>query len=144
TLPHEVEWEYACRAGTTTRFWSGDGDEDLLRVDWVDKNSGGTTHPVGDKPPNPWGLHDLHGNVWEWCADPGRTYRDRPSSHDPTTVPWPTTPSSGARRVFRGGSFVGVPANARSAFRLDSRPRDRNGVQGFRLVRASAPSQGPG
>ena len=68
-LPLEPEWEYACRAGTKTRFWSGDTDEDLARVGWIDQNSAGHPHPVAQKPKNAWGLHDVHGNVWEWCAD---------------------------------------------------------------------------
>jgi formylglycine-generating enzyme required for sulfatase activity len=74
-LPLEPEWEYACRAGTKTRFWSGDTDEDLARVGWTngDTNGGGNAqghpHPVAQKPKNAWGLHDVHGNVWEWCLD---------------------------------------------------------------------------
>jgi formylglycine-generating enzyme required for sulfatase activity len=67
-LPLEPEWEYACRAGTKTRFWSGDTDEDVARVGWTDENSDGHPHPVAQKPKNAWGLHDVHGNVWEWCA----------------------------------------------------------------------------
>ena len=68
-LPLDPEWEYACRAGTKTRFWSGDSDDDLARVGWIDRNSGGHPHPVAQKPANEWKLHDVHGNVWEWCAD---------------------------------------------------------------------------
>ena len=68
-LPMEPEWEYSCRAGTTTRFWSGDDDEDLAQVGWTELNSRGHPHPVASKPANAWGLHDVHGNVWEWCAE---------------------------------------------------------------------------
>lgn len=68
-LPTLAEWQYACRAGTSTRFFSGDSESDLARVAWYAGNSGGTTHPVGQKPPNAWGLYDVHGNVYEWCQD---------------------------------------------------------------------------
>ncbi len=93
-LPSEEEWEYACRAGTTTEYWFGDGTRKVRRYAWFDKNSGGTTHPVGEKPANPFGLFDMHGNVWEWCAD---------------AVDGRGVPTAGVNRVIRGGSF-GVPA----------------------------------
>jgi len=68
-LPTEAEWEYACRAGTTTRFNTGDSDSDLKRAGWYNRNSNSEIHPVAQKEPNAWGLYDMHGNVYEWCDD---------------------------------------------------------------------------
>ena len=121
-LPLEPEWEYACRAGTKTTFWSGDTDADLARVGWHgDYSGGGNTqghpHPVAQKPKNAWGLHDVHGNVFEWCAEvyDGEAYAARADglTVDPrglTFAVGKTLPMSaesadrGAPRVLRGGS----------------------------------------
>ncbi|HEX9619858.1 MAG TPA: SUMF1/EgtB/PvdO family nonheme iron enzyme, partial [Polyangiaceae bacterium] len=112
-LPTEAEWEYACRAGTTTRYWSGDEETDLARAGWYGGNSRGQLHPVGEKPANAFGLHDVHGNVWEWCAD---WYGEFPTG---ATQVDPTSPASGDSRVLRGGSWF---SHARRALRAP-RPR---------------------
>ena len=106
-LPTEAEWEYACRAGTTTTYYSGDADKDLCRVGWCEANSNGTTHPVGQKEPNAFGLYDMHGNVWQWCEDwYGHHYDGTPEA-----------PAPDALRVMRGGSFYHGPRFCRSANR---------------------------
>jgi formylglycine-generating enzyme required for sulfatase activity len=111
-LPTEAEWEWACRAGTRTRFCSGDADDALADYAWSDANAGGTTHPVGEKKPNAWGLHDLHGNVWEWCRDwYGEYAGDRMPTQDPAG------PATGSVRVLRGGSWNTFPRPCRSANR---------------------------
>ena len=129
-LPLEPEWEYACRAGTKTRFWSGDTDEDLARVGWIRQNSSGHPHPVAEKPENAWGLHDVYGNVDEWCANiyDGEAYAVRADglTVDPRALTFAvgkTLPMSaesadrGASRVVRGGSWGSRPEYARSADR---------------------------
>jgi formylglycine-generating enzyme required for sulfatase activity len=107
-LPTEAEWEYACRARTSTRFSNGDdpGYTNLTSYAWYFANSGGTTHAVGQKLPNAWGLYDMHGNVWEWCQDyfdvyPGGIALD------------PQGPATGGDRVIRGGDWYGNYPGAR-------------------------------
>ena len=127
-LPTEAEWEYACRAGTTTEYSYGDSDSKLGAYGWYEGNSGRTTHPVGKKKPNAWGLYDMHGNVWEWCQD---WYGNYPSG----SVTDPTGPASGDDRVLRGGSFLYRSSLARSALRNSARPDSRSYSFGFRPAR---------
>ena len=129
-LPTEAEWEYACRAGTTTVYSFGDSDSELGDYAWYDKNSGKTTHPVGGRKPNAWGLYDMHGNVWEWCQD---RYGDLPSG----SVTDPLGASSGSDRVYRGGSWSNFSGICRSAFRIRFTPVNRNLTSGFRVLRSS-------
>ncbi len=114
-LPTEAEWEYACRAGTTTKWSFGDDEEELEKYAWYRENSNRTTHPVGEKKPNPWGLYDMHGNVWEWCEDWYDEDKDT--------------------KVLRGGSWFNVAVFSRSAFRFRGIPVSRYGGNGFRLLR---------
>jgi formylglycine-generating enzyme required for sulfatase activity len=133
-LPTEAEWEYACRGWTSTRFSYGDdpGYTNLTNYAWYGVNSDGTTHPVGQKSPNPWGLYDMHGNVWEWCQDGFDTY------HGGITLD-PQDPASGSYRVFRGGCWDTYAGNCRSANRERLPPSLRYNVIGFRVL--LAPSQ---
>jgi formylglycine-generating enzyme required for sulfatase activity len=126
-LPTEAEWECAARAGSETKFCFGDSDETLKAYAWFRENSGSKTHPVSQNQPNGWGLYDMHGNVWEWCRD---RYDDYPGG----SVTDPQGPSSGDRRVLRGGSWYDDTWFCRSANRLRSEPGYRSDDFGFRLV----------
>jgi formylglycine-generating enzyme required for sulfatase activity len=129
-LPTEAEWEYACRAGSTSKWCFGD-DESLLReYAWYEGNSADTPHPVGQKRPNAWGLHDMHGNVWEWCADWfGEDYYVLSRSDDPKG------PNAGDGRVLRGGGWTVGPWGTRSADRSRYDPGLRSPYNGFRVAR---------
>lgn len=127
-LPTEAEWEYACRAGTTTRWWFGDNELRLGDFAWFDENSDGMTHPVGQKASNDWGLHDMHGNVWEWCDDWYGMY-----SSDQAIDPTGSEHYTG--RILRGGSWLYGACYCRCAFRLAYRPDLRSYFNGFRVVR---------
>ena len=110
-LPTEAQWEYACRAGSATRYCFGDAESRLGEFAWYAQNSNFKTHPVGEKKPNAWGLYDMHGNVWEWCAD---WYG---SGYGNSLVEDPTGPASGSGRALRGGSWRDDTADCRSAAR---------------------------
>ena len=127
-LPTEAEWEYACRAGSTTRFSYGNDDEKLGEYAWYYDNSGRRSHPVGQEKPNPWGLYDMHGNVLEWCLD---WYGLYPAG----AVTDPVGLSDGVARSFRGGSWYVTPKIARSAFRYGYPTSIRAIYLGFRLLR---------
>ena len=124
-LPTEAQWEYACRAGEAGPYAGGT----IEQVAWYSGNSAGQTHDVGTKQANAWGLHDMHGNVWEWCAD----WKDDtlPGGTDPTGA------SSGSVRVDRGGSWGNGADYCRSAFRSGSTPGGRGSYLGFRLALSS-------
>jgi len=127
-LPTEAQWEYACRAGTTTAYNTGAAISD--NTGWYTSNSGSKTHEVGKKPANAWGLYDMHGNVWEWCWDwYGLSYYSSSPASNPMGA------SSGAVRVLRGGSWSYSAESLRSACRGSSYPYGRFINLGFRLVR---------
>ncbi len=126
-LPSEAEWEYACRAGTT-----GDYAGDLDAMAWYSENSGGKTHPVGQKQHNAFGLYDMHGNVWEWCED---DWHDSYAGAPKDGRAWVDTPSRGSVRVFRGGGWHYGAVACRSASRGSYAPGIRCHNLGFRLLR---------
>lgn len=143
-LPTEAEWEYACRAGTTTRYWCGDNPEALAKAAniadaelkatlpwaaWTIRASDGFafTSPVGSFPPNPFGLHDMHGNAWQWCGDRWRFY-------DKAPVVDPVGTTEG-RYVLRGGSWSCDLTSCRSATRIAGSPGMRTDSYSFRVVR---------
>ncbi len=135
-LPTEAEWEYACRAGTTTRFSFGDSESLLSDYAWFQGNAGGVgewyAHPVGQKKPNAWGLFDMHGNVCEWCGDLfAMDYYSKSPSIDPQG---PSTGEYLGGPILRGGSWHGDPEDCQSAIRTWSLPDTRVGYDGFRIV----------
>ena len=125
-LPTEAEWEYACRAGSTGKWCFGNDVSLLGDYAWFDLNSEGRTHPVGEKNANAWGLHDMHGNVSEWCED---RYEDGYETGSPTSGrPMLNT------RTCRGGGWNLGPLSCRSANRSHFTPNDRRHYVGFRMV----------
>ena len=135
-LPTEAEWEYACRAGTTTAWSFGDQESLLGDFAWFKDNAERESHPVGQKKPNPFGLYDMHGNVWEWCSD---WYGDYASS----SATDPIGPPSGSIRVLRGGSWSYTAGYCRSAYRIRSNPSYRRSHYGFRLALSPSGARSP-
>ncbi|WP_373541454.1 formylglycine-generating enzyme family protein [Chamaesiphon sp.] len=145
-LPTEAEWEYACRAGTTTPFhfgetittdlanYRGTDDEELKRSGSYGRGSKGIyrqeTTPVVNFPPNAFGLYDMHGNVWEWCQD---HWYDNYEGAPIDGSPW-LSDDSNHRRVVRGGAWIAIPRNCRSATRDSSIPTNHHDLIGFRVV----------
>lgn len=129
-LPSEAEWEYAARARTTTQYSFGDDESKLGEYAWYSDNSGENTHPVGQKKANPWGLYDIHGNVWEWVQD---WYHDDYTGAPTDGIAWESGVSS--LRVNRGGSWFREARFCRLALRFNSDPAFRLGYVGFRLLK---------
>jgi len=134
-LPTEAEWEYACRAGTSTAYFFGDDASKLGDYAWFDKNAGGRPRPVGQKQPNPWGLHDICGNVWEWCNDFYKV--DYYGESSPTD---PKGPGAGQTKVVRGGAWRFSAERCRSAYRYNENPGYADvcfgyDIYGFRCVK---------
>ena len=132
-LPTEAEWEYACRAGTTTAYSFGNDVSELGQHAWYGRNTRAVgeqyAHRVGQKRPNSWGMYDMHGNVWEWCQDWHGPYGNEADVSDPSG------PAAGRGRVFRGGSFVESAMGTRSATRRGIYPDTHNTYLGFRVAR---------
>ena len=128
-LPTEAEWEFVCRAGTTGKWSFGEDESAFADHGWYHGNSSGETQPIAQKKPNAWGLYDIHGNVWEWCAD---WYVEDYYAASPSKDP--TGPASGLYRVLRGGSWYFGPADSRSASRGWNSPLGRYNACGFRII----------
>jgi hypothetical protein len=125
-LPTETQWEYACRAGTTTRMYWGDDEADSNAFAWFKANSNNETHPVGEKKPNAWGLYDMSGNVNQWCQDFYATQPGAPKA------------AEGTLHALRGGSFA--DGGCRSAYRLAKPPEKKDHSVGFRVVLEMSPT----
>jgi sulfatase modifying factor 1 len=134
-LPTEAEWEYACRAGTKSSYSFGDDHRELRNYAWSKENSGGRPRPVGQKLPNPWGLYDMYGNVWEWCNDFYKVdyYQESPEKN-------PRGPKTGDTKVLRGGCWDATADKSRSSYRYNENPGYTDvcfgyDIYGFRCVR---------
>jgi formylglycine-generating enzyme required for sulfatase activity len=131
-LPTEAEWEYSCRAGSTTEYCFGDNEDELGEYAWFDNNSGGGTNPVETKQPNKWGLFDMHGNIREWCYD---WYDEK--YYSTSRAADPKGPSSGSHRVLRGGCYRYLAKDCRSSLRYRIRSDYSHNTLGFRVGRSS-------
>ncbi|MBI5368312.1 MAG: formylglycine-generating enzyme family protein [Planctomycetes bacterium] len=136
-LPTEAEWEYACRADSSAEYCFGNDPAQLAEYAWYAGNAGGTTHPVGEKKANAWRLHDMHGNVWEWCSD---WHGDAFYATCAGGVEDPTGPAQGSSRVLRGGSWsnvvLGFGGSLRAAYRDRDAPDFRSNFCGVRVARS--------
>ena len=129
-LPSEAEWEYACRAGTTTKYYFGDEVSRLEEYAWYKRNSSEQTHPVGQKKPNPWGLYDMNGNVWEWVQD------SRHKDYEGASLDGSAWENDGITKVARGGSWYDDPRFCRSSSRTSASPKKRtHNNLGVRILR---------
>jgi formylglycine-generating enzyme required for sulfatase activity/serine/threonine protein kinase len=141
-LPTEAEWEFACRAGTTTKYWIGDQDQDLAQAGWFGTNSGGRTHAVGELKANPFGLYDIHGNILEWIQDWWEPtyyagFQEKPALN-------PNGPSSaGSQRVIRGGNWTYAASSCRASARRRRDPPYRGPDLGFRVARVAGVKPSP-
>lgn len=131
-LPTDALWEFACRAGTTTKFWNGDSIKDLTKVAWFGNPHGGCTHAVGELQSNPFGLFDTHGNLIEWCEDWWEESYFGSIRENPVINP--TGPPAGTQRVFRHGHWAGLPSFCGSSMRDKAGPTFRNICVGFRVA----------
>jgi formylglycine-generating enzyme required for sulfatase activity len=136
-LPTEAEWEYACRAGSKTAYFFGNDSAKISDYAWVASNAGGKPHPVGQKKSNPWGLYDMHGNVWEWCNDFYQVdyYQQSPAED-------PRGPKEGETKVVRGGAWKFSTYSSRSGYRYNEDPGYSDvcfgyDIYGFRCVRGA-------
>jgi formylglycine-generating enzyme required for sulfatase activity len=132
TLPTEAQWEYACRAGTTTPLYNGAGEADLDAIGWYAGNSDKAAHPVGKKKPNAWGLYDMSGNVFEWCRDWYAPYEG--DATDPLQARSNMIEKQPPRRVLRGGSWFKAAKYCRSASRWRNNAASRNADNGIRVL----------
>jgi len=137
SLPTEAQWEYACRAGTQARYHFGERAELLDDYAWHSRNSGQRAHPVGRKAPNPWGLFDMYGNVWEWCTDWYGPYAEREATD-------PQGPPAGTKRVLRGSGWYAHDRGPSSAWRHSTQPTVHFNNVGLRVALAIPVGGGQG